>query len=77
MEQQQLLELKERIDEAKEKSSELKGQLKGLTKELEEDWQCDTVKQAEVKVQQMETEVTKLNEKIKKNVTELEEKYDV
>ena len=77
MGQEDLLQLKEKIDKAKEKSSELKGQLKGLTKELKDDWQCDTIKQAEEKVQQMETEVTKLNEKIKKSVTELEEKYEL
>jgi len=77
MDQQDLLELKEKIDKAKEKSSELKGQLQGLTKELKENWQCDTTKQAEAKIQTMEDKITELNEKIKKGVTKLEEEYDV
>jgi len=77
MEQQDLLELKEKIDQAKEKSSELKGQLQGLTKELKDDWDCTTIKQAEVKVQDMENKITALNEKINTGVSKLEEEYDV
>jgi len=77
MEQQDLLELKEKIDKAKEKSSELKGELKSLTKELKDDWQCDTIKEAEKKIETMESEITVLNEKINTGVTKLEEEYDV
>ena len=77
MDQQDLLELKEKIDQAKEKSSELKGQLQGLSKELKDDWQCDSVAQAEKKIETMETEITALNDKIKKGVEKLEEDYDV
>ena len=77
MEHQDLLDLKEKIDQAKEKSSELKGQLKGLTKELSDDWGCTNIEQAEKKVKKMETDINKLNEQIKTGVNELEEKYNV
>jgi len=77
MKEQELLELKEKIDKAKEKSSELKGELKSLMKELKDDWQCDTTDQAEKKIEEMENEITILNDKIKKGVEKLEEKYDV
>ena len=77
MDQQDLIELKEKIDSAKEKAAELTGRQKGLMKELKDDWGCDTVAQAEKKIEEMETEVTQINEKIKKGVEELEEEYDV
>ena len=77
MEQQDLLELKEKISKAKEKSSELKGELSGLTKELKDDWDCSTTEQAEEKIQAMEGKVTELHEKIKKGVLKLEDEYDV
>ena len=77
MDQQDLLDLKEKIDQVKEKASELKGRLQGLMKDLKDDWQCDTVEQAEKKIKLMETEVEKINEKIKKGVEELEEEYNV
>ena len=77
MEHQDLLDLKEKIDQAKEKSAELKGQLKGLTKELSDDWGCTTIEQAERKVTKMESDIEKLNTQINEGVEELEEKYNV
>ena len=77
MDQQDLLELKEKIDSAKEKAAELKGRKQGLMKELADDWGCSTVAEAEKKIKAMETEVTQTNEKIKKGVAELEAEYDV
>jgi len=77
MDQKDLLDLKEKIDQAKEKASELKGRLQGLMKDLKDDWECDTITQAEKKIESMEAEVVKINDKIKKGVEELEEQYDV
>ena len=50
MDQQDLLELKEKIDSAKEKAAELKGRKQGLMKELTDDWGCSTVAEAEKKI---------------------------
>ncbi len=77
MNKQDLLELKEEIDSAKEKTAELTGRQKELMKELKDDWECDTIPQAEKKIEEMETEVEQINEKIKKGVEELEKEYDV
>ena len=46
-------------------------------KELKDDLECDTIPQAEKKIEEMETEIEQINEKIKKGVEELEEEYDV
>ena len=77
MEHQDLLDLKEKIDQAKEKSAELKGQLKGLYKELSDDWGCANIEQAERQVTKMESDIEKLNTQINEGVEELEEKYNV
>ena len=45
--------------------------------ELKDDWDCTTIKQAEVKVQEMENKITTLNEKINAGVSKLEKEYDV
>ena len=49
MNEQELLELKEEIDQAKQKYSELKGRLTFLMKQLKEDQGCTTIEQAEKK----------------------------
>ena len=77
MEHQDLLDLKEKIDQAKEKAAEKKGELKGLTKELSDVWGCTNLEQAEKKVTKMEEEIEKLNTQIKEGVEELGEKYNV
>lgn len=77
MNEQQLFELKERIDTTKSKVSELKGQQQLLMKELKEQWNCDSVETAEKKAKTIENEINALNTKIDKGTEELEEKYDV
>ena len=77
MNEQELFELKERIDTAKSKVSELKGSKKQLMKELKEQWDCSTVEAAEKKAKTMEKEIEQLNTKITEGTEELEEKYDV
>ncbi len=77
MKQQDLLDLKEKIDEAKEKSSELRGQLNGLEKDLKDTWECDTTKAAEKKIKELDDKITKLNKQINDGVEELEETYEL
>lgn len=77
MNQQDLLDLKEKIDKAKAKVSELKGSQKHLMKELKDDWDCATIPAAEKKVEKIKDEIKQLTEKINQGVEELEEKYDV
>ena len=77
MNEQDLFKLKERIDDAKSKVSELEGSKKQLMKELKEQWNCTSVEAAEKKVKTMEKEISGLTINIDKGTEELEEKYDV
>ncbi len=77
MNEQQLLDLKHQIDEAKTNATELTGQQKSLMDRLKKDWNCTTVEQAEKKVEELETEITQLNTSIDKGVKELEERYEL
>lgn len=77
MNEQQLLKLKEDIDQAKSKVSELKGRQQSLNEQLSEEWNCSSVKEAEAKVKKLEKEITDLDNKINEGIKELEEKYDV
>jgi len=75
--EKQLLELKEDVEIAKTKVSELNGQQKALTDQLKTDWGCKTIAEAEEKLKEMETEIDSLDKKIGKGVLELEQKYNV
>lgn len=77
MNEQDLFKLKERIDDAKSKVSELEGQRKHLMKELKEQWNCNSVEAAEKKAKEIESEIEQLNQKIREGTEELEEKYDI
>jgi uncharacterized protein YukE len=75
MNEEQLLELKKEIDEAKTEISELKGTRKQLMKDLQENWDCKTLEEAEKKHKKLGEEITALSDKINIGVTELNEKY--
>ncbi len=77
MKQQDLLDLKQRIDDSKEKAAEKKGQLNSLEKELKDTWGCADVKAAEKKIKELDNKVTELNTKIKEGVETLEETYEL
>ena len=77
MNEQQLLELKNRIDRSKTKAAELRGSQQQLMKQLNDDWKCTTVETAEKRMQEMEAEIKTLNQKIEKGIKELEEKYNI
>ena len=77
MTEQKLLDLKDQVEEAKEKVSELKGQQNALSKQLKDDWDCSSVANAEIKLKSMEAAITLLDKKIEKGVQELKEKYNI
>ena len=77
MNEQELLDLKEKVDNAKTTVSELKGQLTALMKQLKDDWDCSDIKMAEIKLKSMEVSITALEKKIEKGVEELEDKYNI
>ena len=75
MKEQELLELKEEIEDAKQKVSELTGQKNALLKQLKDDWGCDTIEEAEEKLKIMDKNITIISSKIEKATKELEAKF--
>ncbi len=76
MDEAGLLKLKRQIDEAKQSSSELKGQLNALTRQLKDDWKCNSVEEAERLIVQVDKEINTLNDKIDEGLKELGRKYE-
>lgn len=72
-----LLELKENIDHAKQRQSELKGAREHLMSELKKQWNCDTIDEAEARLDQMERDIEKKEEEINNGLIKLQEKYDL
>jgi len=77
MNEKQLLQLKEEIESAKTQMAELSGRQKYLREQLKKEWQCETVEEAEKKLQELITEVQKLEEKCEELFKQIQEKYDV
>lgn len=76
MKEQDLLKLKQEIDEAKDNVNQLKGQQTALLKQLKEEWGCSTIEAAEKKIAKMKKEIEILNTSIETGLEELEEKYN-
>ena len=76
MKPEELLELKEKIDKSKTDVAELEGRKKQLYETLKKDWKCDTLKQAETKVNSMQDDIDEKNEAINEKTNALEEQLD-
>jgi predicted nucleic acid-binding Zn-ribbon protein len=77
MTEQQLLDLKERVEDAKTQVAELNGQQTALMNQLKNDWGCKTIEEANTKLKGMENSISILEKKIERGVKELEEKYQI
>jgi predicted nucleic acid-binding Zn-ribbon protein len=75
MTEQELLDLKQQIDDAKEKNLQLKGQKDALMQQLKDDWGCASIEQAGKKIKSMEKQIADLSVEIETGLQELEEKY--
>ena len=73
---EEVIALKEEIDECKTEKAQLEGEQKAILKQLEEDWDCKSVKQAEKKMKEMEQEIKQLEVEIEEGLQELEEKLE-
>lgn len=73
--EEQLLDLKREIEESKARISELKGQKTALLNQLKEDWKCNDIEAAKLKLKKLEQKVTDMNAEIDKLTAELEELY--
>ena len=74
--EQDLLDLKKKIDRAKTEVSELTGQRNALMKQLREEYNCKSLEEADKELQRMEREVTKLESQIETGMKDLQEKYE-
>ncbi len=73
----ELLDLKDEIEQAKQDLSELKGQQKALMAQLKSEWGCTTIEQAEKKLGAMDDELALLDSQIEEGIKDIEEKYPV
>ena len=73
----QLFDLKKDVESAKNTTAELTGQLKGLKKQLQEEWSCKDTAAGDKRIADLLKQIRELDEKIKDSIVELEEKYNV
>lgn len=76
MDKQDLLDLKKRIDEAKEDISKLEGRKAGYLETLKEQFKCNSVKDANELLEKMDRNIKDLEEEIKTGLEQLEEEFD-
>jgi len=73
--EEQLIRKKKEIEKTKIEISELKGQQKVFSKQLKEDWECNTLEEAKKKLTELKNEVETINEQIEEKTEALEETY--
>lgn len=73
---QDLLDLQEEISDAKTSTSEFKGQQTAVLKQFKDEHDCNTVEEAEEKVETLDKNIASLDKKIKRFSTELEEQLE-
>ena len=77
MTEKELLNLKEDVQDAKQKVAELTGQQTALVNQLKTDYACKTIAEAEEKLAKMDKDISIIDKKIEDGVKDLEEKYNV
>jgi len=74
---EQLLEIKNDIDAAKDKAHNLEGRLDLLYQELKEKWNCKTIEEAKKKLQQFQEQLEKIKTDISVQIKEIEKEYEI
>jgi len=77
MTDQELLDLKQEIIEAKDKATKLQGRKDLLTEQLKEKYGVTTLKQAQEKLKKMEQNLETLRTEIEEATEKLEEKLNI
>ena len=75
--ERQLLDLKDQVEEAKTRVSELNGQKQVLMKQLKDEWNCESTEEGDKEISRMLVEIKALDEKIQEETKELQEKYNI
>jgi hypothetical protein len=76
MNEKDLLRMKEEIDRAKSKVSELTGKQKHLLAELKDKWECSSIEEAERYLKKLEREIKGLDIKIDESIKDIQERYN-
>lgn len=74
--EQDLFDLKEKIDNSKTRIDQLTGQKQALMKQLKNEWACNSLQDAEKKLVEMEAQATKLEKTIEEETKKLQEQYN-
>ena len=75
--EQDLLKLKKDVESAKTSVSELTGQQNAVIRQLKDDWQCNTLTEAETMLKKMQDDIANIDKKITTLTQELETKYQI
>lgn len=73
---QELLQLKKKIEDAKTQKAECEGALGLLRKQLKDQFNCDTLKQAKSTLHDFQMKVEKLTGEIEFGMKELKDNYE-
>lgn len=75
MNTQDLIRIKREIEQAKTSVQQLTGEQTVLMRQLKEQHGCDTVDEAEKKLEELDIEIASMTKNIEKGLSELDEKY--
>ena len=75
MSTERLLEIKKQIDEAKSKQSEIIGQIKSVTDQMDQKFEVKTLAKANEKLKEIGNELDRQETEFKKGMEELENSY--
>ena len=76
MSTERLLEIKKQIDEAKSKQSEIIGQIKSVTDQMNQKFEVKTLAKANEKLKEIGNELDSQETEFKKGMEELERSYE-
>jgi uncharacterized coiled-coil DUF342 family protein len=76
MSTERLLEIKKQIDEAKSKQSEIIGQIKSVTDQMDQKFEVKTLAKANEKLKEIGNELDSQETEFKKGMEELEGAYE-
>jgi len=76
MNERELISLKEDIENAKQKVSELRGERQALMNQLKDQWNCDSIESTEKKLKEKMQSKSKVDERIDTGLQELENKFE-
>lgn len=77
MTEKQLMELRDKISDAKNQVNKLQGRLDAARETLEKQWECKTAEDAYTKLEELKQRRETMQEKINDAMAQLEADYDI